>query len=485
MAYHVAVSEFRKFVTEHWSASERGRYIQIRRATKPGSWLYGTFLALTALATDYPSAHPRIFFGFVTVILLKTLARIALVYTPRRIFLGRIAWKRALYFIVLATGFVWGAFLATTILVYGLSSDVTLLILICTIGTTTGAITAYSPAPLLLTTYLLGLLVPSMVTECLLANPFGKALAIITAVFLAFLIWQSRVLADLHRRRVISTSLISRRSKELAVQVAERTAELNAAKEAAELASRSKSSFLANVSHEIRTPMHGILGMTEIAMTNDNSAETAACLTDIKSSGESLLKIINDLLDLSRLEAFKLPIEIQPFSLRDCLDQCIRHLRIKAEQKSIRLTLSVARDVDDLVNGDALRVQQILTNLIQNAIKFTSSGEVWVLVSGNKPENPNLIRFAVEDTGCGIPLEKRAHIFEAFSQADDSTTRRFGGTGLGLAICENLARLMGGHIWVDGNKHGGSTFHLLLPRDPLSQAVPSEQTKERSARAGG
>jgi hypothetical protein len=146
MAYHVAVSEFRKFVTEHWSASERGRYIQIRRATKPGSWLYGTFLALTALATDYPSAHPRIFFGFVTVILLKTLARIALVYTPRRIFLGRIAWKRALYFIVLATGFVWGAFLATTILVYGLSSDVTLLILICTIGTTTGAITAYSPA---------------------------------------------------------------------------------------------------------------------------------------------------------------------------------------------------------------------------------------------------------------------------------------------------------------------------------------------------
>ena len=204
----------RELLADHWSASARGRYIQIRRATQPGSWLYITFLGVTAFVTNYATAHPTMFYFFSALILLETVARIWLVYTPRHFFPDQRFWSRAIYFVVLTTGLVWGAFLAATLLLYGLSSSVTLLILICTIGTTTGSITAYSPALGVLTTFLIFLLIPSMCVELTLDDRLGTALAVLTGVFLAYLLWQGRVLSVIHKRRVAATLLSSKRSKD-------------------------------------------------------------------------------------------------------------------------------------------------------------------------------------------------------------------------------------------------------------------------------
>lgn len=167
---------------------------------------------------------------------------------------------------------------------------------------------------------------------------------------------------------------------------------------------------------------------------------------------------------------------MQPFSLKECLHNSARVLRLQAEQKLLPLQLSMDPELNDIMIGDRLRIQQIVTNLIHNAIKLTERGHVSVFVfSDEVPDSGSAVHVAVEDTGCGVPLDKRSHIFQAFSQADDSTTRRFGGTGLGLAICNGLSKLMGGRLWVEENHYGGSTFHVVLPQhvaaNPLSRTA--------------
>jgi signal transduction histidine kinase/CheY-like chemotaxis protein len=277
------------------------------------------------------------------------------------------------------------------------------------------------------------------------------------------------VVTERHR---IALELLDRTS-----QLQEANAQLLASKQKAEEASRAKSEFLANMSHEIRTPINGIVGMAELVMDTRITAEQRDYLTTMKTSANSLLRVINDILDFSKIESGKLELSPVEFDLKATIADSVRALSLSAQEKDLELALSFSPELPQFVILDSGRLGQILINLVGNAVKFTHSGKIVVRVE-RESQNPDTsqLHFSVADTGIGIPVEKHAMIFEAFSQADGSTTRNYGGTGLGLSISSRLVKLLGGSIWLESVPGKGSTFHFTVRFQPSQRVLEEPQS---------
>jgi signal transduction histidine kinase len=326
----------------------------------------------------------------------------------------------------------------------GFSHWNSLLLTCCILGISFGAIVSLTPRPVYLYCHVLPLLLPPIAVELSLGG-LGYGMAVINLVCLVLVLAQGRQLSNQYRKSFEDRRL------------------LEASKRMAEAANEAKSHFLANISHELRTPMNGIIGMTELALETELSSVQRDLLETSRNSAISLLDLLNDVLDFSKMETKSVELDNVDFDLSKLVSDIGRVFEIQAQQKGLSLDCEISPEIPSELTGDPARLRQILVNLLGNAIKFTPSGSVLLRASVESSDSEGIqVRFAVSDTGIGIPVEKQGVIFQPFAQADGSMTRRYGGAGLGLSISMRLVELMAGTMGIASEPGKGSTFNFTV-----------------------
>ncbi|MGB0722810.1 MAG: ATP-binding protein [Gammaproteobacteria bacterium] len=427
--------------------------VEIAQRSRPGPFILLICFGLIGIVSDYATRAPELFVAFLALMTAATAWRVGVTRRLRQVSPGASqGWEQHFALAVLGTTLVWGLFAAVTTFIYH-TQWTALLALILNIGIATGGLLGFSNWLSLSRPFIVALFLPAAIALVGLWSVESISLLAAQTLYTAYLFVQVRRLDREYWQGLLNKLVIRQHAEEL-----------ERARQAAEAANNAKSQFLANMSHEIRTPMNGVLGMTELALDSDLDDVQREYLETAHQAATNLMGILNDILDFSKIEAGRLKLENTTFQLDELLQNVIRLITRNAAKKLLSVSLELDPEAPRALRGDPLRLHQVLLNLASNAVKFSDEGGAVTLrvTVGKQTRDRVELTFAVEDEGIGISPSQRAMLFQPFTQADNSTTRRYGGTGLGLVICKNLVELMGGHIDVDSEPGAGSTFHFTL-----------------------